>query len=198
MRQTRYLRTDEHEEAVRSLEWAEAQARSLGEDSYQWKWVLISLHNAVQGFMVLALWQGNGLLALRDKIAGKWLKAYRDGGDYPAEKLDEFLNLYQKVKDKDNFRYVGAISFIPGETHDDSLARLNSYRNMFIHFTPKGWSLGLGGLPHICLDALDIIQFCGWETAAVLWHKKAHVVRAKRAHRQLRISMESINRQYAI
>lgn len=58
MRQTRYLRTDEHEEAVRSLEWAEAQARSLGEDSYQWKWVLISLHNAVQGFMVLALWQG--------------------------------------------------------------------------------------------------------------------------------------------
>src|SRR6478752_487934 len=102
MRQTRYLRTDEHEEAVRSLEWAEAQARSLGEDSYQWKWVLISLHNAVQGFMVLALWQGNGLLALRDKIAGKWLKAYRDGGDYPAEKLDEFLNLYQKVKDKDN------------------------------------------------------------------------------------------------
>jgi hypothetical protein len=40
--------------------------------------------------MVLALWQGNGLLALRDKIAGKWLKAYRDGGDYPAENSMNF------------------------------------------------------------------------------------------------------------
>ena len=82
MRQPRYLRTDEREEAVRSLEWAEQQANAISEDPYQWKWVLIALHNAVQGFMVLALWNGNGLLTLRDKVAVKWLDAYNNGGPY--------------------------------------------------------------------------------------------------------------------
>lgn len=77
MNPAEYLRTNEREEAVRSLEWARSQAALLACDPYAWKWVLISLHNAAQGFMVLALWGGNGLLALRVSVAAKWLKAYR-------------------------------------------------------------------------------------------------------------------------
>jgi hypothetical protein len=93
MRKTRYLRIDEHEDAVRSLEWAEIQARLLASDCYHWKWVLISLHSAMQGFMVLALWKGNGLLTLRDDIAKEWLVAHEKDKPYPDEKLDSFLNL---------------------------------------------------------------------------------------------------------
>src|SRR5882724_9179090 len=122
MARARWLRTDEYEEAVRSLEWAEAQALSLEADPYAWKWVLIAMHNVAQGFMVL-----------RDKIAAKWLEAYRNDGHFPVEKLDEFLNLYKKVKDANNFHTVGAGPFSPGSTHDQTFKRLNSFRNEFIH-----------------------------------------------------------------
>lgn len=146
--------------------------------------------------MVLALWNGNGLLALRDKIAAKWLLAYEKGGPYPVEKLDEFLNLYKKVKDKGNFHVVDAGPFVPGPTHDASFIRLNEYRNEFIHFTPKGWSLQLFGLPRVGLDALDLIQFFGWESTAVLWHKQALVSRAKRAVTRLRQTLHTLEGTY--
>lgn len=197
MTQARCLRTDEREEAVRSLEWSEIQARLLPDDPYQWKWILIALHNATQGFMVLALWNGTGLLALRDKIAAKWLNAYRSGGPYPVEKLDEFLNLYKKVKNANNFHVVDSGPFIPGATHDKSLERLNTFRNEFIHFTPKGWWLQLDGLPRICFDALDLVEFFGWKSTAIRWRKKVHVVRAKRALKRLRRTLATLEVQYS-
>ena len=198
MPRSRYLRTNERQEAVRSLEWAELQARSLLDDPYLWKWVFIALHNAAQGFMVLALWNGNGLLTLSDKAAEKWLDAYNNGGQFPIDKLDNFLNLYMKVKDKNNFHSYGASSFIPGSTHDKSFTRLNDFRNEFIHFTPKGWSLQLQGLPHVCLDVLDLIQFFGWESTAILWHERVLVERAKRALKRLRRTLTNLKAQYEI
>lgn len=193
----RYLRTDEREEAVRSLEWAEAQSRLVSNDPYMWKWILVSLHNAVQGFMVLSLWNGNGLLTLSSKGATRWLDAYNNGGPYPIDKLDKFLNLYAKVKDNSNFHFVDSSAFIPGTTHDVSFERLNEFRNEFIHFTPKGWSLELQGLPRVGLDALDLIQFFGWESTAILWHKRELVVRAKRALKHLRRTLLILETQYA-
>lgn len=99
-----WLRTDEHEEAVSALEmFSESLPPVLG-IIYRWKWSIISLHNAVQGFMVLSLRQGNGLLALKDHIAAKWLKAYRAEEPLPEEKLEEkrghfpvFFKLYRKL-----------------------------------------------------------------------------------------------------
>ena len=180
-----YLRTDEQEEAVRSLEWAELQARTLASNAYAWKWVLIALQNAVQGFRVLALWNGNGLLALRPKVAKKWIEAYEKGGPYPVEKLDEFLNLYMKVKDPENFHTVGAGPFAPGGSHDLSMSQLNEFRNTFTHFTPMGWSLELAGLPRICLDTLEVMNFLGLQTTAVLWYKPTRRTRAERAVRRM-------------
>ena len=180
-----YLRTNEQEEAIRSLEWAETQAQFIASDPYLWKWVLVALHNAAQGFMVLALWNGNGLLTLRPKLASKWLTAYESGGPFPVEKLDEFLNLYAKVKNPENFHTIGSGPFNARPNHDFSLDKLNSIRNDFIHFTPKGWSLELAGLPGICLDTLELMQWLGQESTAILWYKPTHRVRAKRAIRRL-------------
>src|SRR5712692_5045777 len=67
------LRTDKYEEAVSAIEAAADFAERVIDDQYRWKWVLIAVHNAVQGFMVLALRRGNGLLALRDHVAAQWL-----------------------------------------------------------------------------------------------------------------------------
>ena len=192
-----FLRTSEHEEAVRSVEWAEVQARSLAEDPYLWKWVIIALHNAAQGFMVLALWGGNGLLTLRPRIAAKWLRAYESGGPFPAEQLDDFLSLYAKVKDQSNFHTVGAGPYRASASADESLRLLNSVRNEFTHFTPKGWSLQLAGLPRICLDALGLIEFLGWQSTAILWHRRVHLVRAKRALKRCRRTLLTLESAYA-
>ena len=195
MTRSAYLRTDEQEEAVRSLEWAELQARTLAIDAYAWKWVLIALHNAMQGFMVLALWNGNGLLALRPKVAKKWLEDYETGGQFPAEKLDEFLNLYLKIKDPENFHTLGAGPFVPTSTHDQSMNYLNEFRNMFTHFTPKGWSLELAGLPRICLDTLEIMNFLGLQTTAVLWYKPTRRTRADRALKRMTKTLLKLSAQ---
>ena len=195
MRRSLYLRTDEQEEAVRSLEWAEIQSRSLAADPYLWKWVFVALHNAAQGFMVLALWNGNGLLTLRPKVAAKWLAAHETGSPFPVEKLDEFLNLYAKVKDPSNFNTVGAQAFRPGARHDLSLERLNTIRNTFTHFTPKGWSLQRAGLPGICLDTLELMQFLGMDSTAVLWYRPGHRTRAERALKRLRKTLVKVSTQ---
>ena len=74
-----FLRTDETEEAISAPEMLSEITPFLVKDIYRWKWAIIATHNALQGFMVLALRHGNGLLALKDKIAAEWLKAYREG-----------------------------------------------------------------------------------------------------------------------
>jgi hypothetical protein len=180
-----YLRTDEQEEAVRSLERAELQARAVTADPYAWKWVLIALHNAAQGFMVLALWNGNGLLALRPKIAKKWIEAYERGGPYPAEKLDDFLSLYAKIKERTSFHTFGADPFVATERHNRSMVQLNEFRNTFTHFTPKGWPLELAGLPRICLDALELMNSIGLQSTAVLWYRPSRRQRAEKALKRM-------------
>jgi hypothetical protein len=192
-----YLRTNEREEAVRSLEWAAAQIAQVQTDPYNWKWVLISLHNAIQGYLVLALWNGNGLLTLKPKSAAKWLKALEGGGAYPVERLDEFLNLYAKAKDPENFHFHGAAAFVPGPTHDQSMARLNEFRNEFIHFTPKGWSLQLAGLPAICIDILDVVRYFAWETTSINWYDATYVERSERAHAGLLQIFRELEGRYA-
>lgn len=192
MRSNRYLRTNEKEDAVRSIEWFARLVTEASKDPHQWKWALVALHGAAQGFMVLALWWGNGLHALRDRVAAKWLEAYRNGGPFPVEKLDEFLNLYAKVKDDKLLPGLGARNFTPGATHDESMRRLNDLRNQFIHFTPKGWSIELALLPKVCLDALDLIEWLGWESDAILWYNNAHRSRARRALSRARRLLRAI------
>ena len=180
----RLLRTDEHDDAVRSLEWAAELSGRVSTDRHLWKWLLIALHSAAQGYMVLALWDGNGLRALRDNIAAKWLDAYRSGGAYPIEKLDRFLDLYAKVK----ARRGSKEAFAPGPTHDQSLRKLDCLRSEFTHFTPKGWSLDLAQLPPVCRDTLDLIAFLGWKSQQILWHKQSHIRRGRSAAHRMRRS----------
>jgi hypothetical protein len=195
--QAKYLRTSEHEEAVRSLEWAAKQAHGISLDPYQWKWTLIALHNAAQGFMVLALWNGNGLLTMPEHVAAKWLKAYNGNRQFPEDRLDSFLNLYDKCKDPTNFNYCGSQSFTGSAEHDVSFSALNEFRNEFIHFTPKGWSLELDGLATVVLHALDMISHFGWRSTSILWHERAHRVRARWAYRSLQRTARSLEDLYA-
>lgn len=184
-----WLRTDEYEEAVSALEAAADFARPVVEDQHRWKWVLIAVHNAVQGFMVLALRRGSGLLALRNEVAAQWLKADRENKPLPEEKLDSFLNLYSKVKTTAAAGYVHS-------GHNRSMKKLNKLRNDFIHFVPKGWSLELAGLPAICMDCLSVARFLHSDGGNIIWTTVALQRRADRAFRRAIKALSRADRAY--
>jgi hypothetical protein len=187
-----WLKTDETEEAISALEMVAEQSVRMQEDTYRWKWVILAIHNALQGFMVLALRGGNGLRPLRNDIAAAWLKAYREGKDPPQEKLDSFLNLYKKIKSERMLFYVHSKKFLPKDRQESSIKKLNSLRNDFIHFLPRMWVLEVGGLPQICLDCLDVIQFLGSESGNIFWRNEIHQRRAQQA---LSISRDAFERR---
>ena len=149
-----WLRTDEREDAIASLKLYIDTINHCGEDVSYWKWALISLHSAVQAIMAIHIGFGNSLLVMRQEDAEAWLKAHDDGKPYPSTKMDTFLNLYKKIKRHIVFGY----NFAPKAQQGRSMKRLNQFRNEFVHFMPKGWSIELSGMPHICLDCLDAIK----------------------------------------
>ena len=193
-----YYRTDEETEAADALAVAARFAGELASDMRMWRWIIIALHNAVQGFMVLSLRHGNGLLALTDDSAAEWLKAYeQDAKEFPNEQLDSYLGLYKKVKSSKWGTVGGNRRFVPQGTQGRSIRKLNRIRNDFIHFTPKGWSLELAGLPQISLDALAVVSFLGWETTNIHWHDEEPLARSKAAYETLRATLAPLSVVYA-
>ncbi len=192
-----YLRTDEEFEAANAMQMAAQFASSLAKDLHLWRWVIISLHNAAQGAMVLSLRHGNGLLALNDESYSAWMAAYEKNEPPPPEKLDNYLNLYKKVKHKEWGQISRNIRFVPVGTEGSDIKRLNSLRNEFIHFTPKGWSLEVDGLPRIALATARLISFLALETTNVFWHTTEARERLLEAYASFTMSMRQLQALYA-
>jgi len=168
-----WLRTDEYEEAVSTLEMVSEFASTVCKDKSRWKWVIIALHNAFQGFMVLALRTGNGLAVLTEKNAQAWLNALENNGPYPEkEKLDTCLGLYKKIKNDKMFANGKGKKLVSTQNQDRSVEKLNQFRNEFIHFVPKGWSIEVSGFPGICLDCLEIIKFLALDSENIRWDEQ--------------------------
>lgn len=191
-----WLRTDEYEEVASSLEFLAYCSSKLESDVYYWKWVIISLHSGLQGFMVIALRDSAGLNILKDSIAAEWLRAYREGGDFPIEYLDTFLNLYKKIKSNQMLKYVHSKRFVPERSQGKSIKRINWFRNKFTHFIPQGWSIEVSGLPQICLDCIKIIRFLGWSSGNVMWREHDIKNRCERALAQIEKKLNSMKTIY--
>lgn len=192
-----YLRTDEEFETANAMQMAAQFASGLPTDLHLWRWVIIALHNAAQGAMVLSLRHGNGLLALTDESYTAWMAAYDKGEMQPPEKLERYLNLYKKVKHKEWGQIGGNKRFVPEGTEGGDIKRLNSLRNEFIHFTPKGWSLEINGLPRIALAVARLISFLALETNNVFWHSAEARMRLLHAHESFIKSMHGLQALYA-
>jgi hypothetical protein len=192
-----YLRTDEEAEAANAMEMAAHFSAGLETDSRLWRWVIIALHNAAQGAMVLSLRHGNGLLALTDECFKEWMLAHENQTPYPPERLDSYLNLYKKVKHSKTGQVGGNQRFAPRGTEGNNIKRLNSLRNEFIHFTPKSWSLEVNGLPRICIDSARLVSFLGWETHNIFWHSQLSCSAAQVAHAKFVAAMQALEVHYA-
>jgi hypothetical protein len=153
-------------------------------DMTNWKWAIICLHSAVQSIMAFHLSFGNDLLVMSQQDAEAWLEAHDNGGPYPDTRMDSFLNLYKKIK---KYKILG-YSFSPEGQQGSSIKRLNWFRNEFVHFMPKGWSIEMSGMPAICWDCLKVIQKIGegpiqmrWEdeNQAILFNELVHTALTK-------------------
>lgn len=161
----RYLRTDETRELVEALRQVAAQLGVAKTDNYAWKWAIIAMQNAVQNAIVAAISGTDQLGALTRRAARQWLEAYEnDRTDYPEPWLANFLELFERAKTRTGFPATPEI--------DADLKRLVEFRNDFIHFVPKGWSIELAGLPRILGNALAVVEHLGWK-GHIVWYEEA-------------------------
>jgi hypothetical protein len=149
----KWLQTDELEEFIGALRFAAELVPSVVDDPVRWKWVIIALHNALQGVCVCALRGADPTgISVLDRVSGAamwhWLDVVSREPEHPPppeEKLAKTLELYKRVKTK---QYLD--NPLPLDTaRDANIRRLNFLRNEFIHFVPKGLSIEMSGMPLI-------------------------------------------------
>jgi len=170
---SRYLRTDEREDLLSSLKLVHVSAHECRSDVQFWKWVLVGTHSTLQAALVFHLSHGNSLLVAKPAHVKKWLQAYRSGSDYPDMHMDFFLELYERAKSVE----VLGFRLVTDRTQDKSVEWLLEFRNEFIHFMPKAWSIELAGLPEICLDSLEVVRALAQGPIRTRWESDAQAER---------------------
>ncbi len=192
-----WYRTDETQEAIESLMMVESKLSTVSENLYDWKWVIIALHNSLQGFMVLALRGTNSLAVLTKKSAEEWLRAYENGlKPVSNARLDTYLNLYKKVQSDHMMQFDISQQLEPTAKQSWSVKKLNSLRNTFIHFQPQGFSLEVSGMPGIVENCLNIIWFLSFESGNVLWHDEAQEEKTQDLIRKSKEKLTIIKKLY--
>jgi hypothetical protein len=184
-----YLRTDELRETVEALRKVADELEAAQTDSYAWKWAIIAMQNAVQNAIVAAISGTDQLGALTKKAAREWLEAYeKDRADYPEPWLANFLELYDRMKSRTSFPATAEI--------DRDIMRLVEFRNDFMHFTPKGWSIQVAGLPRILLTALTVVEHLGWK-GHILWYEEADQTAAHGSVERIRGLLDRLDSLYS-
>jgi hypothetical protein len=150
-----YVRFDEREDVLASMDLLELITPLLGRRSALWKWAIIGTQSALQGAMVCALADTTGTSVLTPKSGGKlldWLQSRDpDRGAPPEERLAEFGVLLEKS--------IRELGLELSEQQEKDIRRLHDYfRNRFSHFIPMGWGIEKAGLPRIVEAALDAVE----------------------------------------
>lgn len=122
---------DRVSDAISSLEeLSSCLERSSNSDS-AWKFAIISVHCALQGYMCIALHNGrNSFQTWKNDQSKKWQQAYDNKVELPAiPQLDFFMQLFDKL-------------FSGNQTIDRQLIFwLNETRNGLVHFNTDSYSI---------------------------------------------------------
>ena len=118
-----------------------------------WKWVIISLHGALYGFMICALKGTDPDNVMREVREGKHLISFGEAlmrCQDPAfmNMLDSSRILELSDDQKESLRFIQRV-----------------FRNQFEHYAPRLWSIGLHDMPRIVWDGLDVVRFLALESS---------------------------------
>lgn len=166
---------DKYIVGITSLEILLHCLKSVKEKATYWQWIYISLHSAVQAYMVLALTGSNSLMTYKEKDMQNWMKSYDNNDALPDCKLDFFDELYNKTKTSSFEFYTNTLVFIPSPEQDESISRLNKLRNVFVHFISDSHVHFLGDSPYeLVTDCLDYIEFLAFQSNNIVWFEEHH------------------------
>jgi hypothetical protein len=110
-------------------------------NDYYWKWAIITMHNCLQSFMVLALQGTNSVNIIRTRDRERWIDAYNNNLPYPKTQLKTINELFDSLTSGAMNQYIHSKVFVPESKHIGAIDIINSVRNNFIHFQPMGLSL---------------------------------------------------------
>lgn len=190
-----YISTNEEHDAVAALEVAARFLEAAETDPRDaWKWAVIALQNAVQGFMVLALqstWPVRVLhrdqRATRIRAVEEFYRA-TEAGDADAaaaaqaatfegeDEMAAFLHLYARIKDPNGamMQVVNSKVYELRPTDDQCMRCLNDVRNEYIHFVPCQRSMLLTRFPAMAETGLHVIAFLLTESNNIGWFSGSH------------------------
>lgn len=155
-----YVRFDEREDVIVSVELAALVADKVRREPSYWKWLIIAIHGALQGALVCALSGSDETGALSKKSAEAWRNYLESAtGRFPNTRLAEFPELLKRASDAHQMTHnrLPPLKLAPDEFRD--LQKLHKeLRNGFMHFSPKGWSVEAAGLPRMILTALSATE----------------------------------------
>lgn len=189
-----YLQTDEREDAVCSVELCvELLPRVVQKVGY-WKWILASAHSAVQGALVCVLSGSAGVGCLDDRSSAAMIDYFeRSRVDQncpkPKTRMADFLTLVKRARMADWMSEFGGKPLVLQDGEFQDLILLNKLRRDFIHFEPKGWSIELGGLPRVLLNATNVIEFC------LLRHPSGALRIDEAQHERLKSALNSVRQE---
>src|ERR1035437_5715807 len=121
--QNNILRTDTINEVVRGLEFAAERLSQVEADSYQWKWVIIGLHSAMQNAMIAAGGDSAGVNVLSN--GEKVYTALRNDDPIPVERVNWFPGLLELVKSDKMLTLGTSRVFSPTPAMEEEILRLN-------------------------------------------------------------------------
>lgn len=147
MDNNKYIIFNEENNAIDSLEKASYFIQEAKHDPYNYKWVIISLFNALYGFAVCAArGTSNELISNTNKKGWNYLKTF-----------DKIIELCQNKEYMNMTIYSKPLTLSSNQI--DSIRVLkNELRNSFEHFTPKTWIIEIRLITQIIPDIVDIIS----------------------------------------
>jgi hypothetical protein len=145
----KWLRIEEHTNAYNYLEMVKYFLSVTESNVNYWKWVMISLHGAIYGFAVSSIRGTNS-----ESVVLKTRK---------GERLISFNEALKRCQDKSWMQYALLNKvLVLNSSQNDSIRKMKDiFRNEFMHFKPKGWSIEIHDFPIIALDCLEVLRFLG-------------------------------------
>ncbi len=158
-----YLRIDEKENAIDSLQKATNFLKNTESDLLYWKWFIVAIHHSIYHFMLLALQNTDlsGIWKEPEKLVDYGLSRKVVDIKDSKNKLVGFVEAFKRIQETARMNgYVNAKPFVANIGHEEAAVCLNKIlRNNFVHFSPKGWSIEISFIIEAVSPMLEVVKF---------------------------------------
>ncbi len=138
----KWIRLDERLNAIDYLLRTSEFINKTKQDKIYWKWVCLGLHGAIYGFSICACQNSDGSSVVQKN---------RDGND-------ELISFGMALKRCQNHSFVSCPLALTSEQVTAIEKIKGIFRDQFVHFQPKGWSIEIHGFPQLAIHCLEVIR----------------------------------------